>query len=109
MVIILFTSKNKMEVRLIFEFLVELSEVNTLYAIYTGVILGLALKYFWSLNCEYWESSSFLTYENDRNIHSPTIVLKSYCIQSNLIFNWIIQVVRRKKSTLDETDSFLSY
>jgi hypothetical protein len=95
-------------VRLIFEFLVELSEVNTLYAIYTGIILGLALKYFWSLNCEYWESTSFSTYENERSIHSPTIVLKYYSTQSNVIFNWIIQIVRRKKtSSLDETDSFL--
>jgi hypothetical protein len=95
-------------VRLIFEFLVELSEVNTLYAIYTGIILGLALKYFWSLNGEYWESTSFLTYENEGNIHSTTIVLKYFCIQSNLIVNWIIQIVRRKKATSDETDSFVS-
>jgi hypothetical protein len=92
----------------IFEFLIELSEVNTLYAIYTGVILGLALKYFWSLNCEYWESTSFSTYENDSNPHSPTIILKYFCTQLNLLYNWIIQIVRRKKANTDETDSFVS-
>jgi hypothetical protein len=95
-------------VRPIFEFLVELSEVNTLYAIYTGIILGLALKYFWSLNCEYWESTSFSTYENEKNIHSPTIILKYFRTQSNLLYNWIIQIVRRKKAATDETDSFVS-
>lgn len=93
------------EVRLIFEFLIEISEVNTLYAIYTGIILGLALKYFWSLNCEYWETTSFSTYENENCIHSPNIVLKSYSTQSNLLFNWIIQIVRRKKAISDDTDS----
>jgi hypothetical protein len=95
-------------VRPIFEFLVELSEVNTLYAIYTGIILGLALKYFWSLNCEYWESTSFSTYENEKNIHSPMIILKYFRTQSNLLYNWIIQIVRRKKAATDETDSFVS-
>lgn len=94
--------------RPIFEFLIELSEVNTLYAIYTGIILGLALKYFWSLNCEYWESNSFSTNENEKNIHSPTIVLKYFSTQSNHLFNWIIQIVRRKKASSDETDSFVS-
>lgn len=93
--------------RLIFEFLVELSEGNTLYAIYTGIILGLALKYLWSLNGEYWETASFSTINNDSNNHSPKIILKFFCTQSNLLFIWIIQIVRRKKAASDETDSFV--
>lgn len=88
-----------------FEFLIELTEINTLYAIYTGLIIGLVLKYFWSsLKYEYWDSSSFSNDLNGSKIQSPQIVLKKYSTKSNLLVNWIIQIVRRKETPSDETD-----
>ncbi|HYK75167.1 MAG TPA: hypothetical protein VEV44_18885 [Pseudoneobacillus sp.] len=91
-----------------FEFLMELTEFNTLDAIYTGIILGLAIKYVWSsIKYEYWDSTSFSNDLNGRRIQSPRIVLKNYSTKSNLLVNWIIQIVRRKETPSDETDSIV--
>lgn len=88
-----------------FEFLLQLSEINTLYAIYTGLILGLTLKYLWSYSTEYSTPTSLSIYYNEKRTNSPKIVLRKYRGHSNLLFNWIIQIVRRKDATNDETDS----
>jgi hypothetical protein len=87
------------------EFLVELSEINTLYAIYTGLIIGLAFKYLWSLNCEYWESATFTSYKKNNRFQSSHIVLKFFRNQTNSVVIWIIQIVRRKNVFSDESDS----
>jgi hypothetical protein len=88
-----------------FEFLLELSEMNTLYAIYTGIILGLTLKYLWSWNTDYFTSTSYSNYKDENIINSPLMILKIYRVHSNLLFNWIIQIVRRKETSSDDTDS----
>ncbi|WP_442594029.1 hypothetical protein [Neobacillus sp. D3-1R] len=91
-----------------FEFLLEFSEMNTLDAIYTGIILGLAIKYVWSsIKYEYWDSTSFTHELTGSRIHSPKIILKKYATKSNLLVNWIIQIVRRKENPSDETDSIV--
>ena len=92
-----------------FEFFIELTEINTLYAIYTGIILGLALKYYWSLNCDSWDQTTPTTYTSERKLLSPKIILKNFKNQLNLLYNWIIQIVRRKESTSDEVDSMVSF
>lgn len=87
-----------------FEFLLELSEMNAPYAIYTGIILSLALKYFWSWNTDSFTSTSISNYKYEKVISSPQLVLKNYRNQSNMLFNWILQIVRRKEAAADDTD-----
>jgi hypothetical protein len=92
-----------------FEFLLELSEMNAPYAIYTGIILSLALKYFWSWNNDSFTSTSFSNYKYEKVISSPQLVLKNFRNQSNVLFNWILQIVRRKEAAADDTDCPVSH
>lgn len=89
------------------EIILELAEMNTLYALYTGILLGLTLKYFWTWNLDCYSSTSDSYYIDENRIHSPTIVLNKHRSQSNLLFNWIIQIVRRKETSSDATDHFV--
>ncbi|MFD2445640.1 hypothetical protein ACFSO7_16895 [Bacillus sp. CGMCC 1.16607] len=91
--------------RLILELFGELTELNAIYAIYTGIILSLILKYIWTINFESWEDTSFAnqSYEYKKNDHQ--IILKKFRTKSHLLFIWIIQIVRRKDATSsDETN-----
>jgi hypothetical protein len=86
-----------------FEFLLELSEMNTLSAIYTGIILGLTIKYIWFWNTDCPTSASFSNY-NEENKDSPQLGFKKFRSHSNVLFNWIIQIVRRKEASSDDID-----
>jgi hypothetical protein len=87
------------------ELFIELSEINSLYAIYAGFIIGLAFKYLWTFNCEHWDSTTFSTYKKNHHIHASHLILRFFRDQTNTMVVWIIQIVRRKNVCSDETDS----
>jgi hypothetical protein len=88
----------------IIEFFTEITEIHTLYCLYSGIILGLIIKYIWSLNTDCTEYRNFRNDSWEANYHGPTIILKIFHTQSNNVVNWIIKMVRRKQATNLETD-----
>lgn len=88
-----------------FEFIFELAEMNTLYAIYSGLIIGLAFKILWSWNHENLSSTTYFNNSDENTTKTSQIVLKNNQTRTNPLLTWIIQIVRRKEGLGDETDS----
>jgi type II secretory pathway component PulC len=93
----------------IIEFIFELAEMNTLYAIYSGLIIGLAFKLLWSWNHENLTSTTHPKNSNEKITQSSQIVLKINQTRTNPLLTWIIQIVRCKEGLGDESDSSLFY
>jgi hypothetical protein len=91
------------------DFIFELAEMNTLYAIYSGLIIGLALKLLWSWNNENLTSTTYFKNSDEKITKSSKIILKINQTRTNPLLTWIIQIVRCKEGLGDETDSCVSY
>lgn len=83
---------------ILLELLIDLTNIQAIYAIYVSILLSISVKILWSwLVAESFKNSSLYTTSIDIHLNDFSIQAKSLPSTSNFIL-WMVRCVRKKLS-----------
>jgi hypothetical protein len=93
----------------LFQVLMDHSDINTLYALYFSIYLGLILKYLWAWGVEYSFIGSLSYTKNTKIIHPLFFYKKKSGLNGSFILKRIVKYIRRKECSQDDSEEPISF
>lgn len=91
-----------------FQILIDHSDINTLYALYASIYLGLILKYLWIWCVDYTLNGSSSYVKNTKIICPLPLAVEKNGFHGSIILNRIIKYIRRKDCPQDDSEEPIS-
>jgi hypothetical protein len=88
---------------------IDLTDINTLNALYISIYIGITLKFLWAWNVEYCFLGSLSEPAKTKIVHPLFFYKKKSRLNGNFILIRIVKYIRRKKSSQDESEEPFSY
>lgn len=92
-----------------FQMIIDFMDINTLYALYISISIGITLKFFWAWNVKYSFLDSLSNPANTKIIHPLSFYRKKRRLNRNFILIRIVKYIRRKKYSKDDAEGPISF
>jgi hypothetical protein len=89
--------------------IIDLTEINTLNALYISLYIGITLKFLWAWNVEYSFLGSLSEPASTKIIHPLFFYKKKSRLNGNFILLRIVKYIRRKKCSQNDSEELHSY
>jgi len=88
--------------------LLDLSDINTLNALYISISIGISLKFLWAWKVKYHFMDSVSDSANAKVIHHGSVYKVTNRLTPNFILRRIVKYIRRKKYSQDDAEEPIS-
>jgi hypothetical protein len=89
--------------------IIDLTDINTLNALYISIYIGITLKFLWAWNVEYSFLGSLSEPANTKIVHPLFFYKKKSRLNGNFILLRIVKYIRRKKCSQNDSEEPNSY
>ena len=91
-----------------YQLLIEITDSNTLEALYLSLYFGVIIKILWAWNVEYCFMGSISEPAHTKINHPFCLYKKKSSLNRNIILIRIVKYIRRKESSQDDTEEPIS-